>query len=67
MFDDLEGAFDRPCNLGRRVQACIVDDDDVVHEARNALDGAANQLRLVVRRHDNGDSSTRKHERLAIA
>lgn len=67
MFDDLEGALDRPRNLGRRVETRIVDDDDVVDEAWNALDRTANQLRLVVRRHHNGDSSTCKHERLAIA
>ena len=44
--------------LHRRVYARIVDDDDVVDKARNVLERAAYQLRLVVGRHYDRDSST---------
>ena len=47
--------------------ARIVYDDDVVDEEGNVLERSVDQLRLVVSRHHDRNSSTRKHERLAIA
>ncbi len=61
VLDQLDWALDSSRNLRRRVFACIVDDDDVVDEPGNVLERGANQLRLVVGRHHNGDSSTREH------
>jgi len=62
VLDQLDRALDGSRDRRRRVFAPVVDDDDVVDESRNVLERGANQLRLVVGRHHDGDSSTCKHE-----
>jgi hypothetical protein len=61
VLDELDSARaferNRPCIVGARV----IDDDDAVHEARNALERRTDQLCLVVGRHDDSDSLTFQH------
>ena len=61
MLDQDDGPRERPDDLGGGVETRIVDHDDVIHEARNAVERSRDQLRFIVRRHHDGDSSICKH------
>ena len=64
MLDQLDGPRERADDLDGGVEACIVDHDHVIHEARNALERSRDQPRFIVRRHHDGDSLTGKHRLL---
>jgi len=61
VFEHVDGRLDGPRDLRGRVDARVIDDDDMVHEAGNTFEGPADQLLFIVCRHHDGDSFTLEH------
>ena len=60
--DDLDTrVVGRARTLGCRIGRGVVDDEDPVDEAGNALNSGCDQLLFVVRRHDDGNALTLEH------